>query len=139
MADLTPLFDPLVDVTPLLMTPLLIEPDVACRMFYDGGFSWQMQGQAGLLLPFEAPTPNLDRKSLRLLIADGRVDAPARIGLNDTLGLLRPGVDGAVAGLWSFDRALTRALLARLESEAVQIGFEFRLVSETTFADLLAN
>jgi hypothetical protein len=116
-----------------------VEPDVACRMFYDGGFSWQMQGQVGLLLPFGSPAPQFDRRGLRQLIASDRGDTPARLGLNDTLGLIRPGVDGAVAGIWSFDRAFALALLARLESEAFQMGFEFRLATEATFTDLLAN
>jgi hypothetical protein len=115
------------------------EPDVACRMFYDGGFSWPMQGQVGVLFPLGSPMPRLDRKSLRLLIANGHADTPLKLGLNDTLGLLRPGVDGGLAGFWSFDRALTRALLARLESEAIQMGFEFRLVAEANFSDLLAD
>jgi hypothetical protein len=115
------------------------EPDVAFRMFYDGGFSWQMQGQVGLLLPLGSPMPRFDRKSLRLLIANGHADTPLKLGLNDTLGLMRPGVDGGLAGFWSFDRALTRALLVRLESEAVQMGFEFGLVAEADFSDLIAD
>jgi hypothetical protein len=115
------------------------EPNVACRLFYAEGFSWQMQGQVGLLLPSGSPAPQLDRKGLRLLIASERGDTPMRLGLNDALGLIRPGVDGAVAGIWSFNRAFARALMTKLESEAIRMGFEFRIVTEASFTDLLAN
>jgi hypothetical protein len=115
------------------------EPDVACRLFYAGGFSWQMQSQVALFLPLGAPAPQLDRKGLRLLIASESGDTHLRLGLHDALGLIRPGVDGAVAGIWSFNRTFGLALLAKLESVAFQMGFEFRLVSETTFTELLAN
>ena len=98
-----------------------------------------MQGQVGLIFPFGSPAPQLDRKGLRLLIASERGDTPARLGLKDALGLIRPGVDGAVAGIWSYDRAFSLALLARLESEAVQMGCEFRLTTEAIFTDLLAD
>jgi hypothetical protein len=115
------------------------EPGVARRMFYDGGFSWQMQGQVGLFLPIGSLMPQFDRRSLRLLIANYGADTAMKLGLNHALGLIRPGVDGAVACIWSFDRAFTLALLSKLKSEAVQMGFEFRMVTEATFTDLLAN
>lgn len=63
----------------------------------------------------------------------------ARPGLQHLLGLMRPGVDGAVAGIWSFNKKVTQELSACLEREAHQMGFEFRLVPESTFTELLAT
>ncbi len=65
--------------------------------------------------------------------------AIARPDLRHLLGLMRPGVDGAVAGIWSFDKKVTQELLASLEREAHQLGFEFCTVAEDTFTGMLAN
>ena len=98
-----------------------------------------MQGQLVLLLPPESNPPLLDRKGLGMLVESGWKQALAKLGLQHLLGVMRPGVDGDVAGIWSFDKAFTHALLARLENEAQREGFEFRLVSEQKFMTLLAD
>lgn len=116
-----------------------VDPNVACQIFYDGSFSWQMQGQIAFLLPTASNPPLLDRKGLGMLMESGWKQALARLGLQHLLGVMRPGVDGDVAGIWSFDKAFTHALLAGLENEARREGYEFQLVSEETFMTLLAD
>jgi hypothetical protein len=113
--------------------------DVASRIFFDPGFPWQLQGQIALLLPPGSAPPQLDRKTLRKLMGSDWRQAIARPDLRHLLGLMRPGIDGAVAGIWSFDKKVTQTLLARLESEAHQMGFEFCTAAEDAFTAMLAN
>jgi hypothetical protein len=115
------------------------DPNVASRIFYEDGFSWQMQGQIVLLLPAASNPPLLDRKGLGMLMECDWEQALAKLGLRHLLGVMRPGVDGDVAGIWSFDKAFTQALLAGLLKEAQREDYEFLLVSEEKFMALLAN
>lgn len=115
------------------------DPDVASRIFFDPGFPWQLQGQVALLHPPGSAPPRLDRKSLGILMGRDWRQEIARPDLRHVLGLMRPGVDGAVAGIWSFDKKVTQVLLARLENEAHQSGFEFCTVGEDAFTGMLAN
>jgi hypothetical protein len=50
---------------------------------------------------------------------------------------LRPGVDGDVAGLLSLTDAIEQAVLAALESETRHAGFDWELLPEDAFIDLL--
>lgn len=54
------------------------------------------------------------------------------------VGLLRPGVDGDVAGLFSFTRQTHHNLLNALEQEARRAGLSWMLVSEADFAQRLS-
>ncbi len=53
--------------------------------------------------------------------------------------IVRPGVDGDVAGIMSASDSFERQLLSSLEREASQSGFSWRVLPEDRFADELAG
>jgi hypothetical protein len=115
------------------------DPNLAGKLFDDAGFPWHLQGQVALLFPLDAKPPQLTRKELMSVLDRGWRELQDRVKFPHLLGLMRPGVDGDVAGIWSFDKAFTKALLHQLEMEAHRMGFECQLVSENLFAESIAS
>jgi hypothetical protein len=58
----------------------------------------------------------------------------APVGIDGIEGILRPGVDGDVAGLLSLTDAFDQVVLAGLESETRRAGFDWALLPEMEFA-----
>jgi hypothetical protein len=106
-------------------------PASACRLFDDPAYPWWMQGQVAMLSEGEAP-PRVDRATLIGLIEDGDTNAAAlqSLGIGS---VLRPGVDGDVAGLWSSTEAFGERLATALESASRAAGCEWEIVSEAEF------
>ncbi|MGH8622501.1 MAG: hypothetical protein ACRET3_10210 [Burkholderiales bacterium] len=53
--------------------------------------------------------------------------------------IVRPGVDGDVAGIISASNSFERQLLESIEGEAHQAGFSWRVLPEDSFGDELAR
>jgi hypothetical protein len=108
-------------------------------LFKEAGFPWWLQGQVALLSEPEAPPPDVAAEALLALIDD---DWASRIGAlvgEGVMGVVRPGVDGDVAGVLSMTAAFEQNLLAALEREAVEAGFSWAVLSEEEFGRQLAS
>jgi hypothetical protein len=94
-------------------------PDGVVRLLNDPG--WTLQGQIVLVFPMVAPLPSLpDADDANAdLLSDRWADAVSLLG---PLYALRPGVDGAVAGLWSPTEAARVQLVAMLTERARAAG-----------------
>lgn len=112
-------------------------PESAQRMFEDGAFPWWMQGQIVLLSAPDGAPPDLDRAALLALLGEDwrRRIAPG----TGMLGMIRPGVDGDVAGFQPLAEGFGEVLLSHLEREIVVAGWEWAILSEEGFARRLAG
>ena len=115
------------------------QPETALRLFDDGGFPWWLQSQVALLSNPEAAPPDLEGAALLSLVDDAWATHAADFSGAGVLGILRPGVDGDVAGLLSLTTSFEVAMLAALESESLQAGFEWAVLSEDAFRERLAT
>lgn len=116
---------------PAVMLISTRQPASAVQLFDDPGFPWSMQGQLALLSRADAPPPPIDERTLLALFSDEWATHTAA-GLE---GILRPGVDGDVAGLWSLTDSFEQAILGALERETRAANFHWALVPEELFAD----
>jgi hypothetical protein len=106
----------------------------AMRLFDDAGFPWWLQGQVVLLSEADAPAPEIDEDSLLALFGEDWTAHAASLAPVGIDGVMRPGVDGDVAGLLCRSDAFEDAALAALEGETKRAGFEWALLSEEAFA-----
>jgi len=109
-------------------------PETAMRLFDDAGFPWWMQGQVVLLSKPDAPPPDVDEETLLALFGEDWTEHAASLAPLGIEGVLRPGVDGDVAGLLSLTDVFEEVVLAALESETRRAGFDWALVPEKEFA-----
>jgi hypothetical protein len=98
------------------------EPTVAAALFDDPAYPWTQRGQAAFLSD-EAPA--ISAKLLTEVVGQRNPLAAERAGFK---GVLLPGVDGAVAGLWIFDAAELDVFIETLRASA-----EVYLLSEDDF------
>lgn len=108
-------------------------PDSVTQAFDDPGYPWWMQGQVLLLSAANATPPEIERNQLLALFEeewtrDAQALAPAGI-----VGVVRPGVDGDVAGLLSLSPAFDEIVLQALEHEARLALFEWSVLTEEAF------
>jgi hypothetical protein len=113
------------------------DPSEAAHLFEDVGYSWAMQGQAVVLSARGAPPPPLSRDTLLSLVEDDWAETAAQVA--GVLGAMRPGVDGDVAGILSLSESFEQSALTALEREAVAAGFDWFVVDESAFRDMLAT
>jgi hypothetical protein len=86
----------------------------------------------------DSAPPDLDRQAFFGLFGDDWAERAAALVASGVLGVLRPGVDGDLAGLLSLTNDFEQGLLARLESDARHTGFDWAILSEDDFARRLA-
>jgi len=110
------------------------QPETALRLFDDPSFPWWLQGQVVLLSQPDAPPPDIDEEALLALFGENWTQNAASLAPVGIGGILRPGVDGDVAGLLSLTDAFDQAVFAALESETRRAGFNWALTSEEAFA-----
>jgi hypothetical protein len=108
-------------------------PETAMRLFDDAGFPWWLQGQVVLLSGPDAPPPEIDEESLLALFGEEWTEHAASLAPVGIESIVRPGVDGDVAGLLSLTEASEQVVLAALERETRHAGFEWALVPEKVF------
>lgn len=106
------------------------------RLFYTDGFSWSAQGQVAILSPVDAPILGLNDRHLQLLAVPGLFGEMASHG---ALGVMLPGVDGQVAGIYSFASGLANALRFDLAEDAEKMGAKYVVTNEETFGELLRS
>jgi hypothetical protein len=109
-------------------------PETASRLFDDGAFPWWLQGQVVLLSEPDAPPPDIDEESLLALFGEEWTGRAASLAPAGVQGVVRPGVDGDVAGLVSLNDVFQEAVLTALETETRLAGFEWALLMEEAFA-----
>lgn len=115
------------------------DPHVVFHLFDDGYFSWVMQGQNVFLSGLSDPLPDL-RNVLSKTWQNKYEDAPAH-ALNDyaLTGIMRPGVDGDVAGILFRSATHKESFLGVLREEAESNGMQFKICNEAEFMDSLAG
>jgi hypothetical protein len=106
------------------------DAEVAMRALDDEGFPWWLQGQVLLLSsPDEAP-PDVSAPALMALFEDDWAEQAATLAALDVQGVVRPGVDGDVAGVLTLTPALEKSLLDALERETRPAGLSWAIVAE---------
>ena len=110
------------------------QPDTALHLFDDTGFPWWMQGQVVLLSGAETPPPDIDSDALFALFEAEWTESASSLAAAGIAGIMRPGVDGDVAGLLSLTDAFESVVLAALERETLRAGLEWSLLSEDALA-----
>jgi hypothetical protein len=118
---------------PEMMLVSTRQPQSLMRVFDDEGFPWWMQGQVILLSRPDAPPPAVDERVLLASFDDDWTMNVAALGPSVD-AVVRPGVDGDVAGLWSLAETFEQTVLVALENEARAAGFSWAIVSEEEFA-----
>jgi len=76
------------------------DPSQAQALFHDSGCPWALQGQALLLSEIQSPMPRLGAVPLDVLLSDDWCQLAPPLRAAGVEAVVRPGVDGAVAGLW---------------------------------------
>lgn len=108
-------------------------PEAAMRLFDDAEFPWWMQGQVALLSSPDRPPPNIETAPLLALFGEEWSEHAASLAEAGVTGVVRPGVDGDVAGLLSSTEEVEQMVLSALESEARGAGFDWAVLSESAF------
>jgi len=114
-------------------------PETTALLFRDPGFPWWLQGQAVLLSSVGAAPPDISRRSFLALFDEKWMEQAALLASCGVDGILRPGVDGALAGVFSLTGRFEQALLTALKEEAQAQSFDWSLLSEEAFAEALAR
>lgn len=111
------------------------DPQTVMQAFDDAAHPWWMQGQVLVISAPSVPSPEIDRKHLRALLENdwsGVADALSPPGV---IAVLRPGVDGDLAGLLTLTADAERTSLAALEGETRRASFDWSVLTEDAFAD----
>ena len=108
-------------------------PETVVRMFDEAAFPWWMQGQLALLSEPDAPPPDIDEPTLLALFEDEWTKEAASLARIGVQGIVRPGVDGDVAGLLSLSEGFEQGTLDALERETRLAGFDWSVLPEATF------
>ena len=111
------------------------DPDIASRIFEDAGFPWWLQGQVVLLSNPDADPPAVDEPTLLALFENDWTRRGAALGSIGVEGVVRPGVDGDVAGILTLTDTFDARLLESLERDARGAGLTWAPVSETALLE----
>lgn len=114
-------------------------PKVVLHLFDTSYFSWVLQGQSVFLSGLSDPLPDLKdvvSKAWQKKYEDAPMDA-----INDyaLIGIMRPGVDGDVAGILFRSIPDKENFLKTLRKEAESSGMQFKVCNEAEFMDSLAG
>ena len=115
-----------------------LRPETAAQAFDDAGFPWWLQGQVLILSSARSAAPDIDHATLLSLLTDGWPKRAMELEKHGILGVVRPGVDGDVAGVFSLTIAFETLLLATLERESSRAGFHWMELTEADFSEQLA-
>lgn len=114
-------------------------PELVASAFDASYFSWVMQGQAILISPPDRKPPELDWSQM-MSITGGETSAlEAALSAWGANAVVRPGVDGDVAGLLVTDEIARERALSSLRHAAASHGFGLRVLTESEFSDALAE
>jgi hypothetical protein len=99
-------------------------------------FIWSQRGQVIFLSPAQAPPPTLSEKHFHLATNGDSLHKLADTGVT---GVVLPGVDGDVAGIYTFTSQLLKELLTGLRAACDRIGAQFQEVTEAELSEALAS
>jgi hypothetical protein len=113
-------------------------PETAMRLFDDAGFPWWQQGQIVLLVGEDAPHRDSERADLGAwnkdtvldLFDDDWTTRAAPLASNGVAAVVRPGVDGDVAGLLALTEGFLHPALEAIARQARLAGFDWEMVPE---------
>jgi hypothetical protein len=111
------------------------EPEVAAQVFEDAGFPWWLQGEAVLLSDPDADPLDVDQPTLLALFEDDWASRAARLVPLGVQAVVRPGVDGDVAGVLALNDRFDALLLESLEREARHAGMTWSIVPEAALSE----
>lgn len=117
-------------------------PETAMRLFDDAGFPWWQQGQIILFAGEEPPQREgerddagaLDKQTVLDLFDDDWTARAMPLVSKGVTGVVRPGVDGDVAGLLSLTEGFLHTALEAVARQARFAGFDFEIVPEKELA-----
>jgi hypothetical protein len=102
------------------------------RLFDDEAYPWWMQGTFALLSAADGGPPDVDRQQLTALL-DGPGSGDLDLVTTAVEAVVRPGVDGDLAGVLSRRPTVEDRLLAASAVECERRGIEWAVVSEEEF------
>lgn len=111
------------------------DPQIVVHAFDDAAHPWWMQGQVLLISAAADPPPGIDRKQLLAVLENEWSGTTEQLSALGVIGVVRPGVDGDLAGLLTLTAEVREAGLAALEREARRASFDWSVLSEEVFAE----
>jgi hypothetical protein len=106
------------------------------RAFDTEYFDWTQRGQVMFLSPPDSSPPEISESHLAMTQDGARLHTLAAIGVT---GVVLPGVDGDVAGIYTFAGGLQDALLSSLRMACAGVGATCRVVTDAELAEELAD
>lgn len=100
---------------------------------------WSLQTQMVLLSEPERALPAIDWQTLLSLYGDDWIRHASRLQSIGVQSVLRPGVDGCVAGILFLTDAFRQMFLEILENQSRAAGFGWKVLSEDDFASSLVD
>ena len=114
-------------------------PELVTSAFDASFFSWVLQGQAILISPDDRGPPVLDWAQMLSLTGGEGSALSASLSVWGASAVVRPGVDGAVAGFVAASGVVKERALASIREAAASQGFDVRLLTEGEFEEALAG
>ncbi len=114
-------------------------PATVMTAFDDAQYPWWMQGQVLMLSAVDSEPPDVDLEKLFAFFDEEWSRQAAALSARGLVGVMRPGVDGDVAGLLALADAVGQAFLGSLEQEARLAGMNWEMADERAFAERLAS
>ncbi len=111
------------------------DPEAVMHAFDDAAHPWWMQGQVLFLSEPGAAAVEIDREQLLALLENDWAAAAGALPARGVVAVLRPGVDGDLAGLLTLTAGAERASLAALERESRLASFDWSVLAEDAFAE----
>src|SRR4029077_5162138 len=112
------------------------DPQTLVQAFDDAAHPWWMQGQVLLIsAPASGAPPEIERKLFLALLENGWTAAADTLSPLGVIGVVRPGVDGEIAGLLTLTADAERMSLAALEGETRRASFDWSVLTEEAFVE----
>jgi hypothetical protein len=112
------------------------DPGRVREFFASTAFDGSLRATAAFLSPLDAPAPELAGEDLENALAGRAYDGWRARGI---VGLVMPGVDGQVLGVYAFDTSAWTRWKEGLRETARRHDIEWRDVDEDAFARALAD
>lgn len=114
-------------------------PELAASAFDADYFFWHTQGQAVVVSPGDREPPLFDWARMRALTGGEEAALAAALSAWGALAIVRPGVDGALAGLVAASEIVREHALASLRGAAASLDVELRVLSERELEEALSD
>lgn len=115
------------------------QPDDLLPAFDVPGFPWTMQGQVMLLVSSDAVMRGVESSTIFPLMEDGWMEGATNLERQGLMAVARPGVDGAVLGVFCTSSRIQDTLLDAFADAAVEAGVDWAVLTETAFKARLSS